>query len=866
LARKILLADDSVTAQNMGRKILSDAGYEVITVNNGSAALKKIAEQRPDLIVLDVYMPGYSGLEVCQRLKENPDTARMPVLLTVGKLEPFKPEEAKRVGADAFIVKPFEASELLSALSKLEDRIIPRAEPSKPGRFARAIAAVEEQSRTEPAEEDSSWKNRISFPPKNKPKVEDEPETVEPYAPTARQNRAVEPPPTSFAEMPVTAGSPDVPALPKDVTPEELAALAAAVAQVQAKQFSSEGQSAPSQEALPSRSQEVIETKAEAAPPPVEAATSPVVTFGDLRAEEEYKAELQRAAAAEAKSWEKVGGKHKADEHKREEAQLAEAKLAEAKLEVAKLEEARLEAAKFEAAKLEAARLEQAKADEAKAVEARISQEKIAEEKLAEEKLAAAKLAEQKLVEEKIAEEARIAEEKRGEEKTYAAGPVSESTSPENGAPSHADLIAAVASLEPANGKGWDAAAATRSGQEDVPVTMAAAAGVGSDAVRSHWTAVPVALDRDEVSISLEREMEKAYAAMVAAESAPLASAASAPVTAPLPEAAPLVSSASSTYSEPTAASPVIAQPAAIEAGPTPEAERVSEPITVAPIITESSTPPETVAPAPVAAHESVLAHALSAVANAVREAVGIGSHQPAAEVAGSPGTAAAAAAEGTTDFEEYARVLPDGHRPAHENQQADGNQTPVAKHEDSSTQAVSVEAGLASAPTETLSAPANLEVKSETSAHAGEPQTFAESAAHAKSSHESQSAEPAPPVAESAAAQSDPAVTRRGEIDMREPDAAAAWASWRQIRDTQKPSAAGSQKSKQQDDDDDDYPAPVAEPAAMAVAAGAEKTPEETPASSAHPDAIASIVDSVLADLRPKIVAEISKKLNEKK
>src|SRR5262249_21583 len=99
----------------MGRKILADAGYEVITVNNSSAALTKIAEGRPELIVLDVYMPGYSGLEVCQRLKETGDTARIPILLTVGKLEPFKPEEAKRVRAEGFIVKPFEASELLSA-------------------------------------------------------------------------------------------------------------------------------------------------------------------------------------------------------------------------------------------------------------------------------------------------------------------------------------------------------------------------------------------------------------------------------------------------------------------------------------------------------------------------------------------------------------------------------------------------------------------------------------------------------------------------------------------------------------------------------------------------------------------------------
>src|SRR6202051_3518169 len=167
LARKILLADDSVTAQNMGRKILADAGDEVITVNNGSAALKKIAELKPDIIILDVYMPGYSGLEVCQRLKEAQETSRIPVLLTVGKLEPFKPEEAQRVRAEGYIVKPFEASELLSALSKLEDKVVPRAEPSKPGRFARAMDAADETDRSAqkpPSSTETGWKRRSSFP------------------------------------------------------------------------------------------------------------------------------------------------------------------------------------------------------------------------------------------------------------------------------------------------------------------------------------------------------------------------------------------------------------------------------------------------------------------------------------------------------------------------------------------------------------------------------------------------------------------------------------------------------------------------------------------------------------------------------
>jgi CheY-like chemotaxis protein len=248
LARKILLADDSVTAQNMGRKILADAGYEVTTVNNGSAALKKVSEQKPDLIVLDVYMPGYSGLEVCQRLKEAGDTSRIPILLTVGKLEPFKPEEARRVRADAYIIKPFEASELLSALSKLEDKVVPRSEPSKPGRFARATAAIDERfDRSMAVEEDSGWKSRIVFPKKKEKEPEPEAQVDDPavYNPVNKDLRTV-------VEHKVQEHSPAVQqetervaeeervnvsalgaeGLPKDVTPEEIAALAAAAAQV----------------------------------------------------------------------------------------------------------------------------------------------------------------------------------------------------------------------------------------------------------------------------------------------------------------------------------------------------------------------------------------------------------------------------------------------------------------------------------------------------------------------------------------------------------------------------------------------------------------------------------------------------------
>ena len=120
---KILLADDSMTAQKMGQKILSEAGHEVVAVSNGAAAVKKIASEKPQLVVLDVYMPGYTGLEVCERMKAAPETAKTPVLLTVGKMEPFKAEEATRVKADGVLVKPFEASDLLAAVKKIEEKL-----------------------------------------------------------------------------------------------------------------------------------------------------------------------------------------------------------------------------------------------------------------------------------------------------------------------------------------------------------------------------------------------------------------------------------------------------------------------------------------------------------------------------------------------------------------------------------------------------------------------------------------------------------------------------------------------------------------------------------------------------------------------
>ena len=119
MSLKVLLADDSVPAQNMGKKILVDAGYEVLTASNGLEALRKIVEAPPDIAILDIFMPGYTGLEICARLRSATPTAMLPVILTVGKMEPYRAEDGEQVHSNAVVVKPFAATELISAVRSL---------------------------------------------------------------------------------------------------------------------------------------------------------------------------------------------------------------------------------------------------------------------------------------------------------------------------------------------------------------------------------------------------------------------------------------------------------------------------------------------------------------------------------------------------------------------------------------------------------------------------------------------------------------------------------------------------------------------------------------------------------------------------
>ncbi|MBK7708438.1 MAG: response regulator [Acidobacteria bacterium] len=106
---KLLLADDSVTVQKVVNLTFADEGIEVMTVGDGDSAMEKVAEFKPDLVMADVNMPGLSGYEVCERIKSNPETSKLPVILLVGSFEPFDEAEARRVGADDYMTKPFQS-------------------------------------------------------------------------------------------------------------------------------------------------------------------------------------------------------------------------------------------------------------------------------------------------------------------------------------------------------------------------------------------------------------------------------------------------------------------------------------------------------------------------------------------------------------------------------------------------------------------------------------------------------------------------------------------------------------------------------------------------------------------------------------
>jgi len=115
---KILVADDNSNIQKMVGLALKDQGIDVVAVGNGEAAVRKISDVRPDLVLADVFMPVRNGYEVCEYVKQDSSLAHIPVILLVGAFDPLDEQEAQRVGADGVLKKPFVPPDPLISMVK----------------------------------------------------------------------------------------------------------------------------------------------------------------------------------------------------------------------------------------------------------------------------------------------------------------------------------------------------------------------------------------------------------------------------------------------------------------------------------------------------------------------------------------------------------------------------------------------------------------------------------------------------------------------------------------------------------------------------------------------------------------------------
>lgn len=167
--RKLLLADDSITIQKVVELTFADEGVTVVCVGNGREAIEWLAEFTPDVVLADVFMPQMTGYEVCEYIKQSERLRHIPVMLLVGSFEPFDEGEARRVGANDTLTKPFQSiRRLIDKVGLLvsgrpAEEQIPTAELPKP-----EAAAEPEVEKLSTAELEISTADTKPLPPELK--------------------------------------------------------------------------------------------------------------------------------------------------------------------------------------------------------------------------------------------------------------------------------------------------------------------------------------------------------------------------------------------------------------------------------------------------------------------------------------------------------------------------------------------------------------------------------------------------------------------------------------------------------------------------------------------------------------------------
>ncbi len=123
MPEKILVVDDEADVRNLTKMMLEGAGYEVVQASNGDEALSMVASESPDLVLLDVVMPGKSGFEVCKNLKASERTRRIPVIIftVLGREVDFR--LSMESGADEFLSKPLKPEDMSNLIKEIRTQL-----------------------------------------------------------------------------------------------------------------------------------------------------------------------------------------------------------------------------------------------------------------------------------------------------------------------------------------------------------------------------------------------------------------------------------------------------------------------------------------------------------------------------------------------------------------------------------------------------------------------------------------------------------------------------------------------------------------------------------------------------------------------
>ena len=117
--KKILVIEDDPATLRLMDYTLRHEGYQVLKASNGLEGMRKVQDEEPDLIILDVMLPGMDGFEICHRLRSEPDTAQLPILMLSAKAQTTDKDTGLKVGANDYLAKPADPSEIVRRVGSL---------------------------------------------------------------------------------------------------------------------------------------------------------------------------------------------------------------------------------------------------------------------------------------------------------------------------------------------------------------------------------------------------------------------------------------------------------------------------------------------------------------------------------------------------------------------------------------------------------------------------------------------------------------------------------------------------------------------------------------------------------------------------